>query len=142
MTVPRSRAWRFGLPMMLSGPVGLTISNRGDVMMVDGEETIRQAILLLLSTTPGERVMRPTYGCDLRRLAFMPNDETTAGLAIHHVRTSLNRYEPRIDVLAVDAGADVEEPDHLTIQIDYRVRASKRTGSLSLSLALFSGHVP
>jgi len=142
MTRSRTRAWRFGLPSAADGALGLSLGNRGDVMMVDGDASIHQAILLLLSTSPGERVMRPTYGCDLRRLAFMPNDETTAGLAIHHVRRALSRFEPRIDFLAVDAQADAADGERLDIRIDYRVRSTLRTGSLSVSLALFSGHLP
>ena len=49
--------------------------------MVQYNDSIRQAILLLFSTRPGERVMRPDYGCDIHRLVFSPNDDTTAGLA-------------------------------------------------------------
>ena len=70
------------------------------------EASVRQAILLLLSTRPGERVMRPTYGCDLHRLVFSPNDDTTAGLAIHYVRQALERWEPRIEVIRLDAGRE------------------------------------
>ena len=52
---------------------------------------VRQSILMLLSTRPGERVMPPDYGCPIHRLVFSPNDATTAGLAIHYVRHSLLR---------------------------------------------------
>ena len=56
-------------------------SARGRLAMVEGNAAVRQAIQMLLSTAPGERVMRPGYGCDLQRLVFAPNDDTTAGLA-------------------------------------------------------------
>ena len=56
---------------------------------VEGDDAVRQAILLLLTTRPGERVMRRTYGSLLHRLVFAPNDDTTAGLAIHYVRQAL-----------------------------------------------------
>ena len=55
--------------------------------------------------------MRPTYGCYLRRLLFAPNDDTTAGLAIHYVRSAIERWEPRIDILALDATRHPERPD-------------------------------
>jgi phage baseplate assembly protein W len=90
--------------------------------MVDGVGAVRQSILLLLSTRPGERVMRPEYGCDLYRLVFEPNDATTAGLAIHYVRTSIARWEPRVEILRLDAGAAVDDPCRLDIVLDYRVR--------------------
>lgn len=138
---PRNRAWRFVWPGGAPAAGGLAIAERGDVLMVEGDAAIRQAILLLLATTPGERVMRPEYGCDLQRLAFMPNDETTAGLAIHQVRRALLRFEPRIDVLAVDADNRHDPGECLDIRIDYRVRATRRTGSLAL-VAPLSGGAP
>ena len=94
---------------------------------------MRQAILLLLSTSPGERVMRPHYGCDLRRLVFSPNDKTTAGLAIHYVRQAIERWEPRIDIVRLDAtqSADAEMSGRLEIVLDYRVRATQRTERLA-----------
>ena len=73
-----------------------------------GDEAVRQSILLLLSTIPGERVMRPTYGCHLHRLVFWPNDDTTAGLAIHYVRRAVERFEPRVEVIRVDATRDAD----------------------------------
>ena len=98
--------------------------------MVEGDAAIRQAILLLLSTTPGERVMRPDYGSRLHRLVFAPNDDTTAGLAIHYVRQALRRWEPRVDVLDVDAGPDPDTPSRLTVRVRYRVRASLATATI------------
>jgi hypothetical protein len=58
--------------------------------MVAEQAAVRQSILLLLTTVPGERVMRPDYGCDLQKLVFSPNDATTHGLAIHYVRRAWN----------------------------------------------------
>lgn len=81
------RAIRFvgaGFDPGQGGGLGLTAA--GGLAMTDGDETVRQALFLLLSTTPGERLMRPGYGSRLHRLVFAPNDDTTAGLAIHYVR--------------------------------------------------------
>ena len=77
----------------------------GSIAMVEEDDAIRQALLLLISTRPGERVMRPAYGCDLERLIFSPNDDTTAGLAMHYVRQAVERWEPRVEILGVDAVA-------------------------------------
>lgn len=135
-TQPRYRAWRFAQP-----DAGLETALNGGVAMVDGDASIRQAILLLISTRPGERVMRPSYGCELHRLMFLPNDETTAGLAIHYVRRALARWEPRIDVIDVDAGASAEAPDRLEIRLEYRVRAAAKTDALAVAISL-SGESP
>lgn len=141
MSTSRYRAWRFVHPDLDSpdGTVGLGLSPRRSIAMVDGLDSVRQAILLLLSTIPGERVMRPDYGCQLHRLVFSPNDETTAGLAIHYVRQALDLWEPRIDVLRLDAERNAEDPEQLTISLEYRVRATQQTGTTTFSFNLSGG---
>jgi phage baseplate assembly protein W len=104
--------------------------------MVAGEDTVRQAILLLLSTRPGERVMRPDYGCDVYQLIFAPNDDTTAALAIYYVRRALERWEPRIEIVKLDANRAVEEPSVLVITLGYRVRATRAVEQIELTLNL------
>jgi len=130
----RYRAWRFVHPDVVfeeTAPSGgLQVTPRGRIEMVEGDASIHQSLLLLLSTSPGERVMRPDYGCSLRRLVFGPNDDTTAGLAIHYVRRAVERWEPRVEVLAVDAGRDAVNPERLVIALDYRVRATRRADTL------------
>jgi phage baseplate assembly protein W len=135
---PRYRAWRFVHPDfdVPGASAGLRISARGRIDMVEEQDSVRQAILMLLSTAPGERVMRPDYGCDLQRLVFSPNDDTTAGLAIHYVRLALERWEPRIEVLQLDADRNAERPELLDILVEYRVRATQRVERLGLSLNL------
>lgn len=83
--------------------------------------------------------MRPDYGCQLHRLVFSPNDETTAGLAIHYVRQALDRWEPRIDVLRLDAERNTEDPEQLIISLEYRVRATQQTDTTTLSFNLAGG---
>jgi phage baseplate assembly protein W len=141
MTTPRYRAWQFLYPD-LDAPeafAGPRISARGGIAMVADSASIRQAILLLMSTKPGERVMRPDYGCDLYQLVFSPNDDTTAGLAIKYVRDALNRWEPRIDIVRLDAGRNPERPELLDIFLEYRVRATQQIEQLTSSLNLTEG---
>jgi phage baseplate assembly protein W len=95
--------------------------------------------MLLISTAPGERVMRPEYGCDLSRLVFSPNDDTTAGLAIHFVRQAVERWEPRVEVVHVEAALDPEEATRLEIVLTYRVRATLRVESVVVGVDLQEG---
>lgn len=80
--------------------------------------------------------MRPDYGCLIHRLVFAPNDETTAGLAIHYVRRAIDLWEPRIDVLRLDATRNPESPEQLTVLLEYRVRATQQIQSMSYPLNL------
>jgi phage baseplate assembly protein W len=133
-----ARAWRFIHPDLEAseGAAGLTLSPRGRIALVEGDQAVRQSILLLLSTVPGERIMRPDYGCHLQHLVFSANDDTTAGLAIHYVRRAITQWEPRVDILTLDAGRSPHAPEILTILLVYRVRASQRVEQLEIVLNL------
>ena len=119
-----------------SGAPGLAVSHVGGLALVGGADAVRQSLLILLSTIPGERVMRPTYGCDLHRLVFWPNDDTTAGLAIHYVRRAVERFEPRVDIVRLDARRNPDHPERLDLLLTYRVRASALQDDLLLSVDL------
>ena len=114
-------------------PAGPVLTAAGSLSTVDGDDSVRQALALLLSTSPGERLMRPEYGCHLRRLAFAPNNETTAGLAVHYVRQAVQRWEPRAEILSLDT---TTLDERLVVHLRYRVRASLAPGSLDLPLDL------
>ena len=129
----RGRAWRFAFPGDAApGHGGLGVSPTGAIETVGEAEAVRQAILMLISTRPGERVMRPGYGCHLFRLAFAPNDDTTAGLAIHYVRQALERWEPRIEILKLDAERDEALPGAMNIHLQYRLRTRRSSENLSV----------
>ena len=140
MSTPRYCCWRFCHPQLDEplGKAGLQLSGRGQIETVTERSSVRQAILLLLSTRPGERVMRPQYGCDLHRLVFSPNDDTTAGLAIHYVRQAIEFWEPRIDRVRLDAvrSLDEESPGLLEISLEYRLRATLENERLVYGLNL------
>lgn len=117
-------AWKFVHPDMnaSSADFGIHIAANGNVAVATDREVIRQAIILLLSTIPGERIMRPRYGCNLQKLAFMPNDASTHGLAIHYVKSALVEWEPRIEIIDVDADCNLDNPSIVDITLNYRIR--------------------
>lgn len=138
MTFQTERGWLFVHPDYDVGPdaAGLRISPRGGIETVAATASVRQAILLLLSTLPGERVMRPDYGCELHRLLFAPNDDTTAGLAIFYVRRALERWEPRIEIMQLDANRHPERAELLEVTLEYRVRATRQVDRLAFTVSL------
>lgn len=94
------------------------------------EEAIRDSVWIILGTAPGERMMRPDFGCGIHDLVFATTGATTLGRVIREVRDALVRWEPRIEVLAVDAAPDPALPARLLIRIDYRVRTTNNQFNL------------
>jgi uncharacterized protein len=88
-----------------------------------GEESIRESIWIILATAPGERVMRPDFGCGLHHLVFAVNEAATLGLVKKEVRDALVRWEPRIEVTDVDTEVR-GRGEVLLINIHYRVRST------------------
>jgi uncharacterized protein len=100
------------------------------INLVAGEDSVRQAIWMILSTAPGERVMRPEFGCGIHSLVFAPLGPETAGHIASLARAALVRWETRIEVLDVRAEADDVEPGVLLIAVEYRLRATNILANL------------
>jgi uncharacterized protein len=105
------------------------ISRGGSVRLFNGTAELDASIRMILSTMPGERVMRPEFGCDIWALAFAPLTPGTLGLMEHAVREAVERWEPRVTLDRVIA---TPEHDNATvlIELDYRVRATNDTRNL------------
>ena len=103
----------------------LGVDRRGGIALASAETDVDQAIQLILSTAPGERPMRPEFGCGIHDLVFAPADGRTAGRAAYEVRASLERWEPRIKVVDVDVAFDNPGfPGAMVIAVTYAVRGT------------------
>lgn len=104
----------------LAFPMGVDAS--GSIALVGGTDDIDRSLRSIVLTAPGERVMRPNFGCRIWDLVFAPMDENTLGLMAHAVREAVAQWEPRIDLEEVL----VTPSDHGVVHIDvaYRVRAT------------------
>ena len=145
-------AWQFVHPDAATNEVlGIKLSPlTHGIQLVYGTDSVEQALLILLTTTPGERVMRPQYGCQLHRLIFAPNDATTAGLAIHYVRSAIEQWEPRIEIVELDANpvsatdtnavlqaqSSSDTDSLLEIRLVYRIRLTQQVEVLSFMFNL------
>lgn len=89
-----------------------------ELPVAEGPEKVRQSILLLLETEPGERVMRPSWGCGLRRYLARPNTAATRALVQRDVELALSSFEPRVVLRGVRVEPG-EDPALVTIEIDY-----------------------
>lgn len=103
------------------------IGIQGGLALTTDRSELDQAIEIILSTYPGERVMRPDFGCRLQDLVFAPNNEQTAAQARRYVQEALAMWEPRVDVMEVEA----ESVDNtLMLEIKYRVKITQDQRSL------------
>jgi phage baseplate assembly protein W len=108
----------------------LAVDHRGGIALARGEDDVEQAIKLILGTSPGERPMRPEFGCALHELVFDTIDAEMVGKIDSAVRVALDRWEPRIDVEGIDFDLSRMHEGALTIEVAYRVRATSRQHNL------------
>lgn len=95
----------------------------GGIALVVREREIEEAIRLILATAPGERPMRPEFGCRIHDHVFNAASSATAGQIAYDVRQALDRWEPRIEVLDVGIGFDAITSGVLYIDISYTIRS-------------------
>jgi uncharacterized protein len=115
------RGW--SMPVELDPRTGLVAS-------VAYEEDIRQSILIILETAPGERVMRPNFGCGIHELVFTAVDSTVMQRIRSLVEEAMRRCEARIEVLGVTVDEAATAQGTLLIQLEYRVRKTNQVGNL------------
>jgi hypothetical protein len=108
----------------------------GRMAWSSGETNIRQALQILLLTEPGERLMRESFGCGLRRFLFEPNTPATRQLIRDAVQQAIGRWEPRLSLEEVEVEADPLDARLVNIHILYRLEATQAIDSLGLSLQL------
>lgn len=102
----------------------LQVDRLGGIALAHAEEDIQEAIMIILGTAPGERPMRPEFGCAVHDYVFDAVDAYTIGRIEREVRAALDRWEPRVEVLDVDVDTSRVEGGELLIDIRYLVRAT------------------
>jgi uncharacterized protein len=108
------QGWRFPIRVDATGALQWSAA----------EDSIREAIWIILSTPRRSRVMRPEFGCGIHDFLFAPNNAATRALISSEVRAALVRFEPRIDLLSVSVEPQIDAQNTLMISIDYRTRAN------------------
>jgi phage baseplate assembly protein W len=101
--------------------LSMEIDRQGGVKLSGQEANIEQSIRIILGTSKGERIMRPDFGCGINDLVFAPNNTHTHGLVIHYIEEALAKWEPRIELIKVEADADKDYNHKLLINIEYKV---------------------
>ncbi|NOY26092.1 MAG: GPW/gp25 family protein [Oligoflexia bacterium] len=91
----------------------------GKVALSEYEENIRQNITVILGTRPGERQMRPEFGCKIHDLLFAPNTRSTAHMVARHVKEALGHFERRIEVS--DVQARIDPSGSVRVEVVYKI---------------------
>jgi hypothetical protein len=112
-------------------PIG--VDSRGGIRTSADERKVKESIRIVLSTVPGERDMRPDFGCDLHAFPFEPNTDDLRGRIEFFVSRALAQWEPRVDTVAVSttrSGAKIEA------DVRYRIRATNREDNVVIPFYL------
>lgn len=109
------------------------------VRMVAEEEDVQEALRVLLSTVPGERVMRPTFGCGLRAMVFETMDESTLTEIEDVVERAVLFFEPRIELHRVVVDLVDELGGRLDIRLDYTVRGTNTRSNMVYPFYILEG---
>ncbi len=117
----------------------LRITPGGGFDFSSGEQSVEQAIWILLGTAKRERQMLPRFGCGIHDLVFAPNNPATRGNVQHLVKDALTEWEPRIDVLDVNVTSSSNEGNTMLIRVDYRIRSNNTFGNLVYPFYLTEG---
>ena len=108
----------------------LQVDRRGGIALARDETDVEQAIELILATAPGERPMRPEFGCGVHDFVFDSIDANTIGKMELAIRDALDRWEPRVVVETVEFNLDEVGDGRLIIDIGYRVRVTNTMRNL------------
>ena len=102
----------------------------GGTGMSEEDANIRQSMMIILGTAPGERLYRPEFGCAIHDILFEPNTMLTAAKIEYEVKRSLLAFEPRISDVEVRAMPDDDEPTRMNVSISYIIRKTNTTANL------------
>jgi phage baseplate assembly protein W len=108
----------------------LQVDRRGGIALAHDETDVDQAIQLILGTAPGERPMRPEFGCGVHDFVFDTIDAGTVARMETEIRSALDRWEPRIEVSELEFDLDGVDRGELLINIAYRLRATNHMRNL------------
>lgn len=100
------------------------------------DRSVRESMVNILLTRPGERLMRPELGAGVTRFIHRGNDATTRGLLAGEAQRAVQRDEPRVELESVVASTLPAQPTHVALTLRYRRRHDGRSDRIDLDLAL------
>ncbi len=123
-------------PPLVGWPLLAVPDEHGQLAYPSPEDSVRQMIQVILSTRPGEQLMRPTFGAGLEQFLYQQNTLTTRRAIYDRVNDALARWEPRILVDRVDVLEVPNAPSRVRVQIAYRLKRTGAPGQVGLTMDL------
>lgn len=102
----------------------MAVDHRGNLALTSGGADLDSSIRVVIATAPGERVMRPAFGCRIWDLLFEPVNANTLGLMAQSVREAVAQWEPRVETESVEVSPDPNDSALVHIRLTYRVRTT------------------
>jgi hypothetical protein len=120
----------FSFPFRFDGP--------GRVAVASGDAKLRENVVHILMTGPGERIMRRDYGAGLRQLLHDPNNDALRAIMQHQVAKAIARFEPRVLLQDVTVGQDEDDARQgvLRVSVTFTVRRTRQTQQISVPIGL------
>jgi uncharacterized protein len=123
--IPRIQSWPLG-PIDADGRLGWSVDDK----------SVRETMLNILLTRPGERMQRPDFGAGLLNFVHQPNNETTRNLIAGVVSKALKQWEPRVVVETVDVAPSPTSVADVHINIRYRMQYAQIPEELGFTFNL------
>lgn len=117
----------------------IKVNTTGGLDWSGGPQRIQDAIWIILSTSLGERVMRPTFGAGAEGFVFEPNSVATQTRLVETVKDALTRWEPRIDLVDVSVSQSPQVPSAVLVSIQYVIRTTNELYNLVYPLYVQEG---
>jgi phage baseplate assembly protein W len=102
----------------------MRVDQSGALALTSGGADIDGSLRMVLTTAPGERLMRPQFGCRIWDLLFEPINANTIGLMAESVRDAVSQWEPRVDLEDVVIEPDPRDHSRVMINLKYKVRTT------------------
>lgn len=100
------------------------VDHTGSIALTNGAGDLDQSIRVILMTAPGERLMRPQFGCRIWDLLFEPVTANLLGLIAQAVRDAVAQWEPRVVLDSVTPSVDTDDNALIRIAMTYRVQST------------------
>ena len=124
------------IPPLLGWPLLPRPDDSGTLSYPTAEESVRQQLRVILAVSPGELLMRPTFGAGLEQFLNQPNTIATRRAIYERVSAAVTTWEPRILVDRIDVSEVPSQPSAVRVEIAYRLKRNGAPGSMGLTMDL------